>query len=460
MLLDVDPLTLFDSGFPGWMTLLFAATATLAALLALVAMWREKKNTQWRAAHLFLTVGALQSLAIAFVAAHDVVRKTMHIVANPRVHESGVNRFSFAVTRMESGYLVFGLALFFTTLLVGFVVVRVAFRASRSPSSWFVPLVGVLLMLVTATGILLRAEAAMYPYRGAALAVYELIWLDKKTAEILPPTRMVVLGLASVASVLVVGWCAVRRKQPLFAPLISINKISLGVAISGVALWGFTRPLAEDAQNPIPFPEDAFAGYDCPANVASSPMQWPKIDGHHDQCAWDHLRRYEPSTILDLGSGGPVIGGLPIKDPAAARAYVQKQIMSNRDPSHGLLPDLLIAAPASKPPEEWGAWLAAIGKPWRGRPAAIPSSSLRIVMVHNQPVIHSATVGDIERNPRCSCPPIGLSSSGADISAYDWGRLAQTAASTSIEQPLVVNPGWDKRDDEQAMEPSLEVEEK
>lgn len=432
MLGEVDPRVLWEAGGWGWAILASFGASSGLALGAVFFVFFASAESQgprrlgWLSASAFL-VGIFVSVAFA----HPLGRSILLAIESADFH----NVWEEATERLESSYLSVGLSLGLNSLLaaVGISAWAIRERKASPKPAWFVPFACALLCLTASAGILMRASLARNPDRGAALAVWDVVWVVEKSARIVPNAKALVVGLALVSSFLVVLGLLRRKEQNPPPSKARLAQSSL-VGLLGLSAWLGSRPLAQDGEHPLPFPRNAFGNYHCPTLTQLEPQTLPRMEGAGKRCMDLFSEDIIPLALIELSDKGPAANGKPLKSPEDAFDYINTQRLlrdAGNPPGHWSV--IYIAAPASMPAEELGPWLGA---------AANPNQRVGVVLLHDQPPLQSATRGTIARRARCSCPRVVLDEKGASLHGYRWGEVASLAAKSEEDMPLVLDPGY------------------
>lgn len=438
MIGDVDPRVLLDAGVTGWVILLaFGASLGAALLGGILALFgplsgrSREPEMAWGASAVFLAMGVLESVAFCWRAGQSI----LHAMDAADFRET----WDIAIERTESTYLTVGIAVFSASICVAIGVGVRAFRARKEAvrPGWLVPISCALVLASAAAAILLRASFARNPYRGAALAGWEAVWLVRRAAIVLPNARLVVIGVALAASVAVLIHAIVR--DPRASASTRSRRGPLTVALLGISAWIGVRPLAHDGEHPFEFPENAFAYHHCPTPLRTDPDALPRMAGSGKPCMDFASEDFIPLALLDADASGATADGRPLREPVEAFWYVNSQRLlrdAGNPPGHWSV--ILIAAPASLPAEQLGPWLGAINN---------SNQRFAVVVLHEQPPLASATAGILPRGERCSCPRISLAPDGMSLRGQRWGDVVRQATQSSEEAPLVLNPGYSLREE-------------
>lgn len=429
MIGDVEPRVLLEAGSEGWAIVLGFGVCLVFALIGVVLVLLGRPRASRVSCWLSAGSGVLGLLASV-----DLSWRSGRTILNAMGSRDFQPTWEAAIERMESTYLTAGLSVLLVSLLAALGVGARAIRGRREQvrPPWFLAMSCAILFASAAAGVLVRAHFARHPYRGAALAAFEVFWLVEKAATVLPIAKTVVLGIASFASLgVVVG--AVRRDS---APSRSIRTwiAPCLLALLGSVAWVGSRPLAHDGEHPLPFPRNAFGNYHCPYFLQSDPQGLPRMQGSGKRCMDLSSEDIIPLALIDIGTAGATANGRPLKGPLDAFAYVNTQRLlrdAGNPPGHWSV--VLIAAPASMPAEDLGPWLGAV---------ANSHQRFGVVLLHDQPPIVSATTGTIAREARCSCPRFVLDPKGTSLRGHLWGDLVSGAATLQEDALLVLDPGY------------------
>lgn len=429
MIGDVDPRVLLEAGSGGWLILLgFGASVVLAlagVVLALLGRSRALRAACW------LSAGAG---ALGIVASVALSWRWGRTLLNAMGSTDFQSTWETAIERMESTSLTAGLGVLLVSLLaaIGVGVRAIRGRREQGRPAWFLAMSCALLFASAAAGVLARAHLARNPYRGAALAAWEVVWLVEKASIVLPIAKSVILAIACFTSLCVVvgearrDTAGSRPKRGFTGPVL--------LALLGSLVWIGSRPLAHDGEHPLPFPHDAFGNYHCPHLLQSDPQTLPRMQGSGKRCMDLFSEDILPLALIDIGAAGATANGRPLKDPADAFDYVNSQRLlrdAGNPPGHWSV--ILIAAPASMPAEALAPWLGAV---------ANAQQRFGVVLLHDQPPVVSATAGVVARAARCSCPRIVLDPAGMSLRGRLWGDVASRAATAQEDAPLVLDPGY------------------
>lgn len=442
MIGDVDPRVLLEAGFGGWVILLAFGASLVLALVGVVLVLLVRSATAEGSLPRSAAARALRGVcwlsagsgALGIVASVGLSWSSGRTILNAMGSTDFQPTWEAAIERMESTYLTAGLSVFLVSLLAAIGVGARAIRGRREQQrpAWFVGVSCALLFASAAAGVLVRARFARDPYRGAALAAWEVVWLVEKATTVVPIARTVVLVTASLASLAVVvgalrrDTAGSRSRRRWIGPLF--------LALLGTVVWVGSRPLAHDGEHPLPFPHNAFGNYHCPHLLRSDPQTLPRMQGGGKRCMDLFSEDILPLALIDVGPAGATANGRPLKGPADAFEYVNSQrLLRDAGNPPGRWSVLLIAAPASMPAEELGPWLGAV---------ANAQQKFGIVLLHDQPPVVSATAGVVPRGERCSCPRIVLDPKGMSLRGRLWGDVASRAATAKEDAPLVLDPGY------------------
>lgn len=435
MLEEVDPRLLWEAGAWGRAILLGFGVSIVSAFVATCFAFCSSLNARWLRFFCWLC-----GLAFAFGLLGSVLfsYRSGRAILLAMDAEDFQAQWGDAAERIESTSLTLGLSLGLVSLLSTFGISARAIRGRKaSPKpAWFLPFSCALLCLTTAAAILMRGYIARNPYRGAALAVWDVVWVVEKSAHIVPNAKVVVVALAILSSL----WVVVmqRRRKGLSAVLSRRCLVqSCLIGCLGFLAWLGSRPFARDGEHPLPFPSNAFGYYHCPTFLQTDPQALPRMEGSGKRCMDLFSEDIVPLALLDFGGRGPTADGRLLKSPADAFDYVNtKRLLRDAGNPPGHWSVLLIAAPASMPAEELGPWLRAV---------ANPNQNVGVVLLHDQPSVQSATAGTIARGARCSCPRVVLDEKGASLRGYRWGDVASLAAKANEETPLMIDWREDSR---------------
>lgn len=446
MIGDVDPRVLLEAGLGGWVILLAFGASLVLALVGVVLVVLVRSATAEGQLPRPAAARALRGVcwlsagcgALGIVASVGLSWSSGRTILNAMGSTDFQPTWEAAIERMESTSLTAGLSVFLVSLLaaIGVGVRAIRGRREQERPAWFVGVSCALLFASAAAGVLVRAHLARDPYRGAALAAWEVVWLVEKAAIVAPIAKTVVLSIASLASLGVVVGALRRDTEGSRARCGWTGPFFL--ALLGSVVWVGSRPLAHDGEHPLPFPHNAFGNYHCPL-LRTDPQTLPRMQGGGKRCMDLFSEDIIPLALIDIGPAGATANGRPLKGPTEAFQYVNSHRLlrdAGNPPGHWSV--ILIAAPASMPAEELGPWLGAV---------ANAQQRFGLVLLHDQPPVVSATAGVVPRGERCSCPRVVLDPKGMSLRGRLWGDVASRAATAQEDAPLALDPGyfWEMR---------------
>lgn len=421
----VDPREVLNAGIAGKLTAYFLVVSILVAIVGFgMALVGPKRD---RTIPLVVCVAAsISAFVLGLGAAVVVVHRAQQSILDGYSSTHGWSSWNGAIDVAESTHASVGIALGLVSVLLSLAVVVHAFRARRDVARVpvLLPCSIALLTLATAVGILRRAYAVGHS-PSTALVAAEVEWVKAHGDEYMASAHLWVLGIAIAASaILLLASFWNERKPPIRVPR-SAWAASATMAAIGISAWLVTRPLAHDAKEAIPRPE-LFAGFSCP-NIPSGTAALPKMSGVDAPCSWTPRTFLGSLAVVDFGAPVPMVNGVPVHDPEEANREVSHRFIEH-DP-RSRMPPLFVAAPARMQMADIGPWLAAMPR----------DVSVGIVVAHDLPTVWTKTAGPIPRTPRCSCPIVNMSPSGADLAGYTWEQVARAAAK-AIDEPLVIAP--------------------
>lgn len=433
MIGDVDPRVLLGSGPYGLALIaLFGASLVFAVIAAALAFFEPgPRRSRGIPVAWGLSAG---SGALGLGVSIWLCRRSGGAILGAMGSREFTDEWISAIEMMESTYLTVGLWLFVVASLAAIATFARVFRDRRETarSSRALPLSGALVFLLAAAAVLWRAHLARNPYRGASLAVWEVVWLIEQSLALLPRAKVAVVGAALLGSVAVVLSRARRSGAPPASKRAWIAAGILGVA--GLSSWIASRPLAHDGEHPLSFPRGAFAHYHCPTLLRSDPEALPRVEPGGRRCMDLFSEDAIPLALLELGGAGPTADGRPLQGPPSAFEHVNSmRLLRDAGNPPGRWSVILIAAPAEMPAEELGPWLAAIEN---------ANQRFAVVLLHDQPPVVTATAGTVARQARCSCPRIAIDPRGTSLAGKRWADVASAAAAAPEGTPFAVDPGY------------------
>ncbi|MBK9264982.1 MAG: hypothetical protein IPM54_35020 [Polyangiaceae bacterium] len=425
MMFTVDPREVLNAGIAGKLTAYFLVVSILIALVgfgfALAGPRRERTVPL-----VVFAAASISAFVLGLGAAVVVVHRAQRSILDGYSSTHGWSSWNDAIDVAESTHASVGIALGLVSVLLGLAAIVHAFRARRDAARApvLLPCCFALLTAGTAIGMLRRAYAVGHS-PSTALVAAEVEWVKVHGDEYMASAHLWVFGIAIAASaILLLASFWNERKPPIRVPR-SAWAASATMAAIGISAWVVTRPIAHDAKEAIPWPEP-FPGHRCPT-IPSGTASLPKMSSVDAPCSWTPSKFIVPLAVIDFGAPVPLVDGVPVHDPTHANRVVGYRVIEH-DPRNRM-PPLFVAAPATMQASDIGPWLAAMP---RDLPAAI-------VVAHDQPTVWSKTAGPIPRTPRCSCPIVNMSPSGAGLAGYTWEQIAGAAAS-AIDEPLVIAP--------------------
>jgi len=248
--------------------------------------------------------------------------------------------------------------------------------------------VGEALFGLTAIGFLLRARA-FSSVHVSAVGQYSIEETIKLTSPVVEKARIGIVAAAIFFTLLIfVSWLIKRKSSPAkpVDPRVAYAILGLG-ALSFLA----TRPLAFDGSRPIPAPASPFL--QCPKDAQDlAPL--PADATCNTPCG---ERRFwlKPEATLHLSKAGVALDGVFYSSYDTLFLELSRRWSDSRK-NNPTQPPLALAVAEDVPMRDLEPYLHAVA---RGYPKA------QILIYHPQNTVETATVGNIERTPRCCCAP-------------------------------------------------------